>query len=74
MIADLVGKGGHVRTVPIPTWVKNAVDALSGRGGRIEVEVESSDSLGRVSVRDDGPGVTPGDNTPRIWVMGTRRN
>src|SRR5436309_12008552 len=39
--------------------VKNAVDALSGRGGRIEVEVESSDSLGRVSVRDDGPGVTP---------------
>jgi len=39
--------------------VKNAVDALSGRGGRIEVEVESSDSVGRVSVRDDGPGVAP---------------
>jgi integrase len=27
VIADLVGKGGHVRTVPIPTWVKIAVDA-----------------------------------------------
>jgi integrase len=27
VIADLVGKGGHVRTVPIPTWVKRAVDA-----------------------------------------------
>ena len=26
VIADLVGKGGHVRTVPIPKWVKNAVD------------------------------------------------
>ena len=39
--------------------VKNAVDALSGRGGRIEVEVESADSMGRVSVRDDGPGVAP---------------
>ena len=39
--------------------VKNAVDALSGRGGRIEVEVEGSDSIGRVSVRDDGPGVSP---------------
>src|SRR5256885_10426655 len=41
--------------------VKNAVDALSGRGGRIEVEVEveSSDSVGRGSVRDDGPGVAP---------------
>ncbi|HEV2671285.1 MAG TPA: HAMP domain-containing sensor histidine kinase [Gemmatimonadales bacterium] len=37
--------------------VKNAVDALSGRGGRIEVEVEASDAVGRVSVRDDGPGV-----------------
>jgi len=39
--------------------VKNAVDALSGRGGRIDVEVQGSDSLGRVTVRDDGPGVAP---------------
>jgi signal transduction histidine kinase len=39
--------------------VKNAVDALSGRGGRIEVDVEAADALGRVSVRDDGPGVAP---------------
>jgi len=37
--------------------VKNAVDALSGRGGRIDVEVEATGSVGRVSVRDDGPGV-----------------
>jgi signal transduction histidine kinase len=39
--------------------VKNAVDALSGHGGRIEVEVEGGDSVARVSVRDDGPGVAP---------------
>ena len=26
VVADLVGKGGHVRTVPVPTWVKKAVD------------------------------------------------
>jgi integrase len=26
VIADLVGKGGHVRTVPVPIWVKAAVD------------------------------------------------
>jgi site-specific recombinase XerD len=26
VIADLVGKGGHVRTVPIPIWVKAALD------------------------------------------------
>ncbi len=39
--------------------VKNAVDALSGRGGRIEVAVEGGDAFARVSVRDDGPGVAP---------------
>jgi integrase len=27
VITDLVGKAGHVRTVPIPTWVKAALDA-----------------------------------------------
>jgi integrase len=25
-IVDLIGKGGHVRTVPVPTWVKELVD------------------------------------------------
>lgn len=39
--------------------VKNAVDALSGRGGRIEVRVEAAGRTARVSVRDDGPGVSP---------------
>jgi signal transduction histidine kinase len=37
--------------------VKNAIDALSGRGGRIEVEVQGTDAVGRFRVRDDGPGV-----------------
>jgi site-specific recombinase XerD len=27
VITDLVGKAGHMRTVPIPTWVKTSVDA-----------------------------------------------
>ena len=26
VIADLVGKGGHVRTVPMPGWVEDAID------------------------------------------------
>jgi hypothetical protein len=26
VIADLVGKGGHVRMVPVPAWVKATVD------------------------------------------------
>jgi site-specific recombinase XerD len=25
-IIDLVGKGGHIRTVPVPDWVKRAID------------------------------------------------
>ena len=39
VIVDLVGKGGHVRTVPMPTWVKNSVDqwiaAASLTNGRV---------------------------------------
>jgi site-specific recombinase XerD len=27
VIADLVGKSAHIRTVPVPDWVKSAVDA-----------------------------------------------
>ncbi len=26
VIVDLVGKGGHIRTVPVPAWVKTAID------------------------------------------------
>ena len=25
-VVDLIGKGGHIRTVPIPGWVKSALD------------------------------------------------
>lgn len=26
VIVDLYGKAGHIRTVPVPEWVKTAVD------------------------------------------------
>jgi len=39
--------------------VRNALDALSGRGGHIDVRVESVGRMARVSVTDDGPGVLP---------------
>src|SRR5690242_12832212 len=39
VIVDLVGKGGHIRTVPIPAWVKCAIDtwiaASNLRAGRL---------------------------------------
>jgi site-specific recombinase XerD len=38
-VVDLIGKGGHIRTVPIPAWVKAALDqwtaAAGVRDGRI---------------------------------------
>jgi site-specific recombinase XerD len=32
-IVDLVGKGGHIRTVPVPAWVKATVDEWVGAVG-----------------------------------------
>ena len=33
VIADLVGKGGHIRTVPVPDWVKAGIDAWTVASG-----------------------------------------
>ena len=33
VIANLVGRGGHVRTVPVPTWVKATIDAWTTAAG-----------------------------------------
>ena len=33
VIADLVGKGGHIRTVPVPDWVKAGIDAWTVAAG-----------------------------------------
>jgi site-specific recombinase XerD len=32
-IIDLIGKGGHIRTVPVPDWVKAAVDEWAAAAG-----------------------------------------
>jgi signal transduction histidine kinase len=39
--------------------VRNAIDALSGRGGTITIEVSAAHTRARVAVRDDGPGIAP---------------
>jgi signal transduction histidine kinase len=39
--------------------VRNAIDALSGRGGSITVKVSSTGDSARLVVTDDGPGVPP---------------
>ena len=32
-VVDLIGKGGHIRTVPIPEWVKAALDQWTAARG-----------------------------------------
>jgi integrase len=49
VIADLVGKGGHVRTVPMPSWVKDAIDAWTTAAGITEGTVfRAISKVGRV--------------------------
>jgi site-specific recombinase XerD len=35
-VVDLIGKGGHIRTVPIPEWVKSALDQWTTAAGITE--------------------------------------
>ena len=34
-IVDLIGKGGHVRTVPVPDWVKRRIDEWTQESGAV---------------------------------------
>ena len=49
--------------------LKNAIDALAGRGGRVQVTVERSPEGARVVVADDGPGV-PRDLRRKVFDAG----
>jgi integrase len=56
VIADLIGKGKHVRTVPIPAWTKRAVDEWLAAAG-----ISNGAIFRRVSRLDRlwGTGITP---------------
>jgi site-specific recombinase XerC len=51
VIADLIGKGKHIRTVPVPVWAKRAVDewttAAGIDGGTIFRRVSRLGKIGR---------------------------
>ncbi len=56
VIAALLGKAGHIRTVPIPVWVKAAIDEWKDAGGITEGALfRSINKTGRVW----GTGMTP---------------
>jgi integrase len=56
VIADLLGKAGHIRTVPIPDWVKTAIDDWKQTNGVTDGTLfRSIDKTGRVW----GHGMTP---------------
>src|SRR6516165_1053675 len=49
VIADLMGKAGHMRTVPIPAWVKAAIDEWKEASGISEGPIfRSINKAGRV--------------------------
>jgi site-specific recombinase XerD len=62
VIADLRGKGGHIRTIPIPACVKQSVDSWSfGAGINAGPLLRSINKAGRIS----GDGFTP----KVIWAI-----
>src|SRR5216684_8642286 len=56
VIADLVGKGKHIRTVPVPVWAKRAVDEWTGA-----TKIDQGAIFRRVSKQGKirGEGLTP---------------
>jgi integrase len=58
-IVDLVGKGGRVRTVPMPLWVKSAVDrgmtaATVTDGPNLQGYQPPGDNVGQRNLRKRG--------------------
>src|SRR6202044_3241958 len=49
VIADLIGKGGHIRTIPVPDWVKAGIDAwMAASGIAAGILLRSINKAGRV--------------------------
>jgi integrase len=62
VVADLVGKGRHVRTVPMPGWVKGAVDEWTSAAG-----ISGGTIFRRINKK--GKVWEPGITSKAIWHM-----
>jgi integrase len=69
VIADLVGRGKHIRTVPVPLWAKRAVDEWIGAAA-----ITDGTIFRRVSRLDKiwGDGITPKGNLARCKTAAKR--
>jgi site-specific recombinase XerD len=63
-IVDLVGKHGRVRTIPMPTWVKVAIDSWTSAGGVVTGHV-----LRRVNRADQTQGERLSPSTVVRWFQ-----
>jgi len=45
---DLIGKGGHIRTVPIPEWVKAALEQWTAAAGITEGRIFRAVARGKI--------------------------
>jgi site-specific recombinase XerD len=49
VVADLIGKGGHIRTIPVPDWVKAGIDAwMAASGIAVGILLRSINKAGQV--------------------------
>jgi integrase len=47
VVADLLGKAGHIHTIPIPAWVKVAIDAWKEASGNLRSHSVAPDFTSR---------------------------
>jgi integrase len=74
VIAGLVGKGGHVRTVPVPTWVKAAVDNwLTAAGISAGPAFRAINKAGRIATSGFSPKVIWGGQSWMLEMRSRRR-
>ena len=57
-VVDLIGKGGHIRTVPIPSWVKAALDQWTAAAGKRLFEDSCSRCHGAKLEGGSGPALS----------------
>ncbi len=71
MIADLGGKGGRVRTVAVPMWVKRAINARTTIAGIEEGKARRSVSKSGKIVGEWAvwPAAQPGKKPVACWLL-----